>query len=122
MSRKLGTLLKKRRLSAGLGLRRFAELIEMAPSNWAAIEAGRRSLPPERLMTVAEELGLTEGSPEWTEFFDAAKQPGEFPADVSHLAKRRLIPALLRTIDNRSLTDSEIQRLIEDIQNGEPNS
>jgi transcriptional regulator with XRE-family HTH domain len=122
MARKFSSLVKKFRLKAGIGLRRFAELIEMAPSNWAAIEAGRRGLPADRATDIAEALGLTEGSAAWTEFFDAAKEPGEFPADVRHLAKRRLIPALLRTIDNRSLNDVEIQRLIDDIQNGESNS
>lgn len=42
--------------------------------------------------------------------------PTEFPADVRHLAKRRLIPALLRTIDNNNLDDAAIQRLITDIE------
>ena len=107
------------RLKSDIGLRRFAELIEMAPSNWAAIEAGRRGLPEDRARDVAEALGLVEGSPEWMAFFDAAKEPGEFPADVGHLAKRKLIPALLRTIDNRNLTDDEIRRLIDDIQSGD---
>lgn len=122
MSRKFSSLVKKWRLKSGIGLRRFAELVEMFPSNWAAIEAGRRPLPSERARDVADALGLVEDSPEWDEFFDAAKEPGDFPADVGHLAKRRLIPALLRTIDNRNLSDDEIQRLIEDIQSGDVQS
>ena len=103
MTAKFGSMTKKLRLKAGFGLRPFAELIEMAPSNWAAIEAGRRPLPSERTRDVAEALGLVEGSAEWVSFFDAAKSPTEFPADVRHLAKRRLIPALLRTIDKKKL-------------------
>ena len=119
MTAKFGLMTKKLRLKAGFGLRPFAELIEMAPSNWAAIEAGRRPLPSERTRDVAEALGLVEGSAEWVSFFDAAKSPTEFPADVRHLAKRRLIPALLRTIDNKNLDDAAIQRLITDIEEKE---
>jgi hypothetical protein len=32
------------------------------------------------------------------------------------MAQRPLVPVLLRTIDNRQLTDDEMQRLIEHVQ------
>ena len=48
-------------------------------------------------------------------FFNAAAVPGEFPADFTHLAKRKQIPELLRTIDNENLSDEQIGRLIAEI-------
>ena len=115
-----GELLRKLRLKAGLGLRSFAEMIEMQPSNLSAIEHGRRRMPndPQKLQEIADALGLVDRSAEWDEFFEATRTPGMLPADVEHLANRRLVPVLLRTIDNRNLTDDEIQRLICDLQGG----
>jgi transcriptional regulator with XRE-family HTH domain len=118
MGTQVGELLKKLRLKAGFGLRGFAELIEMKPSNLSAIEHGRRGLPndPEKLKEIADALCLVDGSEDWTEFFDAARSPGNLPADIGHLVDRKLVPALLRTIDNRNLTDDQIESLIADLQ------
>jgi len=115
-----GKLLKRFRLRAGIGLRRFAEMIEVEPSNLSALEHGRRSPPaePERLRVIADAVGLVEGSADWEAFFNAARKPGELPADVRQLADRKLVPTLLRTIDNQQLTDQQIARLIDEIDNG----
>lgn len=112
-----GETLKRLRLGAGVGLRKFADLIDELPSNLSAMEHGRRAAPaePERLREIAEALGLVEGSDDWNAFFDSARRDGELPADVRHVASRELVPALLRTIDNRQLSDEEIARLIDDI-------
>mgnify|MGYP001601463524 FL=1 len=114
---RFGETLKRLRLKASVGLRRFAEMIDMPPSNLSALEHGRRPPPaePGRLREIAEALGLVEDSDDWNEFFDTARREGELPADVRHVAGRELVPALLRTIDNRQLTDEEIARLIDDI-------
>jgi hypothetical protein len=80
------------------------------------MEHGRRNPPaPEKLREVAVTLGLTEGSADWERFFDAAGGEG-LPPDVRHLAGRKLVPALLRTIDNRQLSDEEIAQLIAEIK------
>ena len=117
MDARFGKTLKRLRLSAGVGLRRFADMIDEPPSNLSAMEHGRRAAPadPVRLREIAEALGLVEGSDDWNEFFDSARREGELPADVCHVAGRELVPALLRTIDNRQLSDEEIARLIDDI-------
>ncbi len=67
---------------------------------------------------IADAVGLVEGSPDWEAFFNAARQPGERRADVRQLADRKLVPTLLRAIDNRRLTDPQIARLIDEIDKG----
>lgn len=118
METTFGPLLKKLRLRAGFGLRRFAEILDMKPTNLSALEHGRRRPPtdPEKLRQIAEALGLLERSEQWSQFFDAARGEETLPADVRHLAGRPMIPALLRTINNRQLSDEEIAHLIQEIE------
>lgn len=118
MRAEFGSLLKKFRLRAGFGLRKFAQIIDMPAPNLCDIEHDRRKAPsePERLREIAEALGLTEGTPDWEQFFDAASGGEELPLDVRHLAGRKLVPALLRTIDNRQMSDEEIAQLIAEIK------
>lgn len=111
-----GAFLKKLRLTAGYGLRRFADLIEIPASNLCDIEHGRRNMPNNHLESTAEALGLEKDSPNWVKFFDLARKSNELPADVQKIAHRRLIPALLRTVDNAQLSDKDLKRLIKDIQ------
>ena len=111
-----GDFLKKLRLRAGYGLRRFAELIEIPASNLCDIEHGRRSMPKDYLEPTADVLGLGQGSRDWEKFFELARKSNELPADIQKITHRRLIPALLRTIDNVKLSDKDIKKLIDDIQ------
>ena len=111
-----GIFLKKLRLRAGYGLRRFADLIEIPASNLCDIEHGRRGMPKAHLEPTAEVLALEQGSSDWEKFFELARKSGELPADVQEITHRQLIPALLRTIDNVQLSDKDIKKLIKDIQ------
>ena len=111
-----GVFLKELRLHAGYGLRRFADLIEMPASNLCDIEHGRRNMPKNHLEPTAEALSLEQDSADWERFFELARKRDELPADIQRIARRRLVPALLRTIDNVQLTDKDIENLMEDIQ------
>ncbi|MHC4639671.1 MAG: helix-turn-helix domain-containing protein [Planctomycetota bacterium] len=113
-----GSYLKKLRLKAGFGLRRFASLIEMKASNLCDIEHDRRSMPKEYLEPTAEALSLIKGTAEWDRFFKLACKADEIPADVKRVARRNMVPALLRTIDNANLSDKDIKQLIDEIQGG----
>ncbi len=116
MSTAFGKVLRDLRLTAGFGLRRFAGMVDLEPSNLSAIEHGRRCPPTAKLQEIADALGLVENSANWQRFFDAAARDGELPADLRHVTRRRLVPALLRTIDNRQLGDDEIRELIREIE------
>lgn len=111
-----GSYLKELRLKSGFGLRRFANLIEMKASNLCDIEHNRRAMPKEYMEPVAEALGLEKGTADWEKFFELACKSDELPADVQRVARRRFVPALLRTIDNVKLSDNDIKRLIGEIR------
>ena len=108
-----GEYLRGLRVHAGYGLRRFAGLIEIKPSNLCDIEYGRRAMPATYLESTAEALSIQRGSPQWQKFFKLASAPGELPADLQQVAQRPFVPALLRTIDNQQLSEADVKKLIE---------
>lgn len=111
-----GEFVRERRLDAGHGLRRFAALIGILPSNYNHMEKGRMSPPQskERLDQIAEVLEIEQGSRDYHTFMDlAVAGKDKLPADVESYVKRnKLAPVLLRTLDNRKMNRRELEELV----------
>ncbi len=111
-----GKMLKKLRLEeARIGLRAFADLINMKPSNLSNLERDRIPPPANKkaIDTISDALGLAREDPRTHELFDlAAKAKGRVPADVAEAVKRQAgIPVLVRTVANKQLSESRLAEL-----------
>ena len=112
-----GKLLKTIRVQeANIGLRRFADLIELQASNLSNIEQGR--IPPpankQTLDRICDTLGLSATDSRRSELFDLAAKgkDGRIPADVAAIIKERKgVPVLVRTVANRQLSDGKLREL-----------
>jgi len=109
-------------LEAGYGLREFAGLVGIQPSNYNHMEKGRKSPPQDkdRLDLIAETLGVENGSDDYARLMDlAVKDKHKLPADVEEFAKNNeLVPVLLRTLDNRKLSKDEFAGLVAELNAG----
>jgi transcriptional regulator with XRE-family HTH domain len=114
-----GEFVRTKRLEAGHGLREFAALVGIQPSNYNHMEKGRMSPPQDKgkLDQIAETLGIVQRSPDYHELMNlAAAGKDKLPADVEEFAKSNaMIPILLRTLDNRKLTEQEFRSLVADL-------
>jgi transcriptional regulator with XRE-family HTH domain len=116
-----GSLLKKLRVEeAKIGLRVFAGMINMKPSNLSNIETGRIAPPAnsEAIKTICEALGLSSSDPRREKLFDlAAKAKNRIPADVADAVKQQKgIPVLVRTVANKQLSEKKLCELAEYIK------
>ena len=112
--------LKQLRLERGYGLREFARIIDMHPSNLSNLERGK--LPPlrhkESLEVISDALGLSNEDPRRKRLFDlaVADTPDRLPADlVNYAAEVKVIPLLLRTIADKGLSEEQIRQLAQEI-------
>ncbi len=112
--------LKRKRLEQGLGLREFARIIDMQPSNYCAVESGSLPPPSDKLDVIVSALGIKKGSSDYYQFMDlASKTRDEIPSDIRELIKSNaLIPAMLRTIEDTELKPTQLRKIIEDIRSG----
>lgn len=115
-----GEFFKERRKSLGLTLRRFCQEKGYDPANISKLERGL--LPPpqkrEKLEEYAKDLRISKGSTEWYQFFDLAyAATGRIPEEV--LKDEELVeklPVLFRTIRGQSVTEEQLDALIEKIR------
>lgn len=115
-----GEYLKQQRLEKGYGLREFARVIDMHPSNLSKLE--RDKLPPlrhrESLEVIAEALDFNGDDPRRKRLFDlaVADTPGRLPVDlVDYAAETKVVPLLLRTVAEKRLSEEQIRDLTEQI-------
>jgi transcriptional regulator with XRE-family HTH domain len=116
-----GQVLKRLRTGeAGIGLRAFADLINMKPSNLSNIERGRTAPPANRktIDQICDALGLPSEDPRRHELFDlAARARNRIPADVADTIREQpAIPVLVRTVGNKQLGEEKIRELAEYIK------
>lgn len=100
-------VLRELRNARGLGLREFAALVEMDPSNYARFESLNRPAVPtdENLSRIAEGLGLAADSEDRQVLFDtAALARGQIPTDLRENSDAmRQMPQVLQLLRNNQL-------------------
>ncbi|MEK7996288.1 MAG: helix-turn-helix transcriptional regulator [Planctomycetota bacterium] len=116
-----GGLLKEIRVKeADIGLRAFADLIDMKPSNLSNIERNRIPPPANRqaIVRICDALGLAKNDPRRDELFDlAAGAKARIPADVADAVKNQPgVPVLVRTVANKQLSEEKLLDLAEYIK------
>ncbi len=116
-----GQMLKKLRLDeAGMGLRAFAAMIEMQPSNLSNIERDRVPPPASRQTVdrICDALGLADRDPRRDQLFDLAANPANrIPADVADVVRQQPgVPVLIRTVGNKQLSEEKLRELAEYIK------
>ncbi|MBA7530026.1 hypothetical protein ES705_22229 [subsurface metagenome] len=117
-----GQLLKKLRIEkANIGLRRFADLVDLQPSNLSNIEQGKIPPPANKktIDCICDTLGLSKEDPQKAELFDLASDAnaGRIPADVADAVKKQAgVPVLVRTVANRQLSEEKLIELAKYIE------
>ena len=119
--RTFGEFLKKLRVEeAEIGLRAFADLINMKPSNLSNMERGRAAPPANRktIDQICDTIGLPSEDPRREELFDlAASAKNRIPADVADTIREQPgISVLVRTVGNKQLSEDKIRELTEYIR------
>lgn len=114
---KFGGFVKSVRLANQITAREASQGAGMLPSNFSKLEHGALKPPQDGLKQkhLAGAIGIQLGTEEETQFFDlAAKANNAIPVDLADIiSKEDAVPLLLRTIGNKRLSKSDIERLIE---------
>ncbi|MCH7819429.1 MAG: helix-turn-helix transcriptional regulator [Candidatus Marinimicrobia bacterium] len=116
-----GAYLRKWRLKSKIGLREFAKLIDMKPSNLCNIEYSRIKSPTdlEKLKIMSTALGFAEESEEYRQFMDLAGKSRETelaPDLVDYALKQEGIPILLRTLKDTKMDAERLSKLADYIR------
>ncbi len=115
-----GAYVKQLRLDRKLGLREFAQRVQVDPSNYSKLERGLL-FPPDsedRLVVYEQALGLEANSPETRELRRlAAVGRGMIPPAI--LSDRELagkLPLVFRTLEGEPLSEDEVNKVVEMIR------
>ena len=115
-----GEFIRKERLLRDLSLRSFAKACGMQPSNYCHVENGTLNPTPEQVDKIAVILKLEKGTPEYRRLLDfAATARKGVPSDLQKMIdSNKLIPALLRTVEDEEVGSKQLRQIIEDIKRG----
>ncbi|MCH2118223.1 MAG: helix-turn-helix transcriptional regulator [Pirellulales bacterium] len=108
-----GLHLRTLRLQAGLGLRKFAGLLNERPSTVSAVEQGHR-LPwksCQKLQKVADVLGIAANSPQFEELINLAKVACEVPLGGPQ-QHPHVAPLVVTTSAKIQLTEESLQETL----------
>lgn len=114
-----GQLFKAKRISLGMGLRKFCSTNSLDPGNVSKIERGVLQPPQnEALRRYLGCLGIQEGTEEWYNLSDqAAAEAGQIPSDI--MSKEEAIaqlPVVFRTLRGDKPSEEDAERLVEIIR------
>jgi len=111
-----GGFVKSTRLQNRIIARQAASNAGMLPSNFSKIEHGALAPPQdaEKQKKLAVAIGIQLATNLASEFFDlAGKASKSVPVDLAEIISREeALPLLLRTISNKRLGKTEIERLV----------
>ncbi len=116
-----GEYFRNLRIAQGITLRRFCQENGYDPGNVSKIERGVFTAPlgQDKLEDYASALKIQEGSEAWIQFFDLATISNK-TLDLGKIkdeALLRKLPILFRTLENKELTEEELDQLVETIKN-----
>jgi len=105
---------------ARIGLRKFAEMVDMQASNLSDIERGKKAPPAAKakIEKICDTLGLAKSDSRRIEMFDLAAKYGKrrIPADVADSLMKPGVPVLVRTVANRQLSERKLRELAKYIE------
>lgn len=116
-----GNYFRLLRISRNFTLRGFCNRYGFDTAYISRIENNKIKPPSnEKLIILAEALGLQKGLKEWIKFFDLAyKAKNEIPLEIKQEVPEliSLLPAFLRTPDGKKVSKEKIDKLINFLKN-----
>jgi|GEM_PF-504982 len=115
-----GDYVRKERLDRNMSLRQFAKDCGFQPSNYCHVENGTLNPTPVQVEKIATVFGFEEGSDSYRKLLDlAAKARKGVASDLQKLIESdKLIPALLRTVEDENVSPEDLRKIIEGIKSG----
>ena len=112
-----GDFINNQLMDKNMSLRALSRATGIDVSNLSKMERGI-IYPPQKaetLQKIADGLCLTDDEKK-NLFGLASLVNGKFPDDLKEIKKNKTIPLLLRAIDNKKLTDEQIEKLIQVVE------
>lgn len=115
MEATFGSFVKQKRTEKGISLRKFAELLNIAPGYMSDLEQGRRNAPSDKKIEKLEEiLKLTELEVFFLNDLAAQTRENKLAPDItSYIASNDIVRAALRTAIRLQLSTFEWKKIIE---------